>query len=157
MQSSSFFDYPEEAEGQPQEEELVFLPDWSDDDWDNLLAHTETRRFSAGDNLIEIGETDRSLFLVVEGNLEVLIPDSRGEQRQIATIDSGSVVGEQAFLDGFPRSATVRALSDGELLRLSIEAFEVFAAEEAEGARAVLFDLGRVLSIRLRHTNALLR
>jgi CRP-like cAMP-binding protein len=155
LQSSSFFDYPEQPESQA--DELVFLPTWTDQDWGRLLAHTETRRFNAGELLISIGDTDRSLFLVAEGSLEVLMPGARGDMRQIATIEAGAIVGEQAFLDGFPRSATVRALTDGELLRLSIEAFEVFAAEEVEGARAMLFDLGRVLSIRLRHTSALLR
>lgn len=152
MQFSSFFEYPEQAASQL--EELVFLPDWSDDDWDKLLAYTETRRFTASEVLISIGEPDRSLFLVAEGSLEVLIPGARGRMRRIATIDAGSVVGEQAFLDANPRSATVVATTDGELLRLSIEAFEVFAAQEPELARAILFDLGRILSVRLRQTNA---
>jgi len=87
----------------------------------------------------------------------VLIP-YRGNQslRRLTTVDAGSVIGEQAFLDGRPRSATIRAVTDCELLRLSFEAFEVLAAREPDLARSILFDLGRILSIRLRRTSALI-
>jgi len=65
------------------------------------------------------------------------------------------VFGEQAFFDGLPRSASVRALSDGEVRSLTREAFAVLAAREPELARALLLDLGRILSLRLRQTSAL--
>ena len=58
--------------------------------------------------------------------------------------------GELAFLDGLPRSATVRAVEDGEALRLSFEAFETLAARHAELGRAILLDLGRIAALRLR-------
>ena len=156
MDFTSFFDYPNLAAGE-RPEEMVFLPDRSDDDWAKLLTFTETRRFRSGDVVIHLGETDRALYLVTQGSLDVLIP-YRGNQslRRLTTVDAGSVIGEQAFLDGRPRSATIRAVTDCELLRLSFEAFEVLAAREPELARAILFDLGRILSIRLRRTSALI-
>ncbi len=58
-----------------------------------------------------------------------------------------------AFLDGRPRAATIRALTDGELLRLSFESYEVLAARYAELGRAILLDLGRILAARLRQAN----
>ncbi|HET9024195.1 MAG TPA: hypothetical protein VFN64_06450, partial [Burkholderiaceae bacterium] len=57
---------------------------------------------------------------------------------------------ELCFVDGGPRSSTLRAVTDGELRRLSYESFEVLAAREPELARAILFDLGRIISQRLR-------
>ena len=60
------------------------------------------------------------------------------------------VIGELCFVDGGPRSSTLRGVTDGELRRLSYESFEVLAAREPELARAVLFDIGRILSQRLR-------
>ena len=59
-------------------------------------------------------------------------------------------MGEVALLDGKPRSATVRALNDGQTVRLSLEAFHVFAAREPELALEFLFELGRILAIELR-------
>jgi CRP-like cAMP-binding protein len=66
----------------------------------------------------------------------------------------GSVLGEIAFFDGKPRSASVRALTDTELLRLSADAFEVLSTRHPDVGRKILLDLGRVLALRLRHTEA---
>jgi CRP-like cAMP-binding protein len=127
------------------------LSDRSEADWRSLLAYTETRRFHAGDCLINRGETERALYIITEGSLEVLVPrGGKGRPHQVAVIEAGSVFGEQAFLDGQARSATVRARTDGELSRLSLESFEALAGREPALARAILFDLGRVLSQRLR-------
>jgi len=58
-----------------------------------------------------------------------------------------------AFLDGRPRAATIRALTDGDLLRLSFESFEILSARHPELGRAILLDLGRILAARLRQAN----
>ncbi len=154
MDFTSLFDYPNRAAGQSQEE-IVFLPNQNDEKWVKLLTYTETRRFRAGEVVIRLGETDRALYLITQGSLEVLIPHGgRQNLRRFTQVETGSVIGEQAFLDGKPRSATVRALTDCELLRLSFESFEALAAREPELARTILFDLGRLLSLRLRRTSA---
>jgi CRP/FNR family cyclic AMP-dependent transcriptional regulator len=106
--------------------------------------------------VIRDGEVDRALYVVVAGELEVLLPVRGRQVHRLATIETGSVFGEQAFLDGLPRSATIRATSDGELLRLSLESFEVLAAREPELARSILFELGRIVSIRLRDNAAMI-
>lgn len=154
MDLSAFFDYPSSA-ANGGADELVLLPAWGDDDWAKLLAHTETRQFLAGEDAIGRGEVDRGLYLVAAGTVEVLVPRRGGQRPQrLAVIEAGSIVGEQAFLDGKPRSATVRAVSSARLLRLSVEAFEVFAAREPKLALDLVFDLGRILSLRLRQTTA---
>jgi CRP/FNR family cyclic AMP-dependent transcriptional regulator len=61
-----------------------------------------------------------------------------------------NTVGESAFLDGRPRAVTVRALTDGEVLRLSFDAFEALAARDPGLGREILLDVGRILSARLR-------
>jgi CRP-like cAMP-binding protein len=154
MDLSSFFDYPESPEGE-RPEELVFLPNRSDEDWAIIRAHTEMRGFTVGEVVIREGEADRALYLVVEGALEVLIPHGRsGRPHRIATVEAGSIMGEQAFLDAKPRSATVRAVNDGKALRLSFEAFEVLAARDPQLGLAILLDLGRIVSLRLRQTSS---
>ena len=153
MQISSFFSYPgqETASESTEEDVLIFLPDHSDEDWQTLLDYTEALRFHIGDLVINQGETDRGLYFVVEGQLEVLALSPQQESwRWVADLAPGSVFGEQAFFDGKPRSAAVRAISDGSLLRLNPEAFERLAGHHPMLAQAILFDLARILSLRLR-------
>ena len=153
MQFSSFFSYPA-GEVAPPEDVLTFLPNRSDEDWALLLSYTETQLFQVGEVVINQGETDRGLYFLVEGRLEVLSLPARSRQwRHLADLGVGTVFGEQAFFDNRPRSALVRAVTDTTLLRLNPEDFEKLAGREPGLAQAILFDLGRILSLRLRQTS----
>lgn len=145
--SSTFFDYPD-VQVHERAEDIVFLATRPESDWTKVLAHTDTRRFSRGEVIISAGDVDRSLYLLTEGSLGMRLPQD--ETSTFKAIDAPSVVGEVAFLDGGPRSATLYALTDGELMRLSMEGFEVLAAREPELGRAILLDLGRIVAARLR-------
>ncbi len=156
MDFTSLFDYSGTAQAAATEE-LVFLPQASPNDWDRLIEHTDARRFAAGDLVLRQGSAEQAFYIVTRGRLEVLMADDRGSFRRIATIEPGSVFGEQSFFDGKPRSASVRALSDGEIRSLTLPAYEVLAAKEPALARAIVFDLARILSLRLRETTARVR
>jgi CRP/FNR family transcriptional regulator, cyclic AMP receptor protein len=146
-----FFDYPDQ---EAPSQEIVFLPSWTERDWQALVQSAEVRRFRKGETLAKMGEADRSLMIVTSGSLEVLIPQGRrGKMASVATLGSGSVAGEQSFLDGLPRSADLVALEDGEALVLRPEAFEIFAARHPDLALSFLRDLARMLSTKLRRAN----
>lgn len=133
--------------------DLLLLPDWSDASWNKLLDCTHPRAFRTSEMVIQRGGTDRALYFVVAGVLEVGITRVDGVSiSPLAKINAGSVIGEQSFFDGEPRSANVWADSDGELLRLDYEDYDRFGREEPALARDLLFALARVLSTRLRNT-----
>jgi CRP/FNR family cyclic AMP-dependent transcriptional regulator len=150
---SNFFAYPtgDSAGG---ENELVFLADLADEDWERLLTLTQVARYRAGEIVVRQGDAQRTLYIVGAGQLEVVVPKghsrANAELQRVAAISEGSVFGEQAFLDGRARSATVRATTDCELHMLHHEAFESLAANEPRLAHVILMDLGRILSLRLR-------
>jgi CRP-like cAMP-binding protein len=54
------------------------------------------------------------------------------------------------FVEDRTRSMTVKGMTDGELLRLDYDAFERLAAEHPLIAQNLMFELARVLSLRLR-------
>jgi CRP-like cAMP-binding protein len=146
---STFFDYPTVRVSESPDE-VRFLSDRSEQDWEKLLAHTDARPFRPGDEVIRAGEVDRSLYIVTEGKLAMILPQPGGGAKEFKTIEAPTVIGELCFIDGGPRSSTLRAVTDGELRRLSYDSFEVLAAREPELGRAVLLDIGRILSQRLR-------
>ena len=79
------------------------LADVSDEEWATLLHHTRYRRFGPGDVVVTAGALDQSLYLVLEGQLEVLAEHGRRRYRRIALVDAGSVIGELSFFDGGAR------------------------------------------------------
>ena len=144
----SFFDYPNEPPTTGTVD--VLLADASDEEWATLLEHTRSRRFEAGDTVMTAGEQDQSLYLVLEGQLEVLAPQGRRRFRRIASVGAGSVIGELSFFDGGTRSASVRAMTEAVLAELSPAEFDALAIANPVLARRLLFDLGRILAQRLR-------
>jgi len=156
MDTSSFFSYPSDSH-LAEQEGLLFLREADESDWSTLLSYTTTQRFSAGDQLITAGDNDDSLLLIAKGRLEVLIPHGSGQKlKQLTTIQTGSVIGEQSFFDQQPRSTHIRALTDGELYRLSRDSFMVLSAKQPQLARLLLLDLGKIISLRLRQTTQFL-
>jgi CRP-like cAMP-binding protein len=113
----------------------------------------ERRRYGRGAVVLARGDADRSLFLIASGSVEVLVHEGNKERR-VREQGPGTVLGEVAFFDGMPRSATVRALTDCELFRMGADAFEVLAARHPDLGRRVLLELGRVLAARLRQAEA---
>jgi hypothetical protein len=107
---SRYFDYeqPSGARAADEAGKAVFLARATRGDWERLAACCSVRRFRAGEAVVREGERAQTLLIVVRGSLEV-----RRGARRLALIPEGSVVGEQAFFDGEPRSADVVAVSDG--------------------------------------------
>ena len=127
--------------------DLVFMPDATAADWAKVFEHAETVRVSAGLAVLQAGEQDRGLYLITEGTLGVRLP--RGESA-FKAIEAPSVVGELAFFDGAPRSATLDALTDVQVVRIDMDCFHQLSAAEPQLAEAMLMDLARILALRLR-------
>lgn len=69
-------------------------------------------RVDGGMYLIAANEEDSTLFAVEEGTLDIVAVGSDGEESVIATVGPGDIIGEGSFIDGSPRSVSVRAAED---------------------------------------------
>lgn len=131
------------------------LPDWGDGDWERLLDAAGLRSVAAGEAVILRGTPDRALCIVLDGEVEVMAHARDGLSfGRLARFGPGSVVGEQAFFDGGPRSAGAWAVRDCTVATLTPEQFSSFADANSGLGRDLLFALGRILAIRLRRTTA---
>jgi CRP/FNR family cyclic AMP-dependent transcriptional regulator len=135
MDTTGFFAYPTlaAAPGSPPAPGQGFLPHASAAEWDAVLAATETLRYRPGEVVLTAGERDRAFYLLLDGHVEV----------GAATLAAPAVLGAAAFLDGRPRTATVRARGHAEVARMSWDACEVLAARDPRLGRAILAEVGR--------------
>jgi CRP-like cAMP-binding protein len=134
--------------------EAPFLANSYAEDWERLERFAARRRFRPGEDIVREGEVDRSLIVLLTGELSFVVAAASGAERELSTIEAPSVVGEVGFFDPGPRSGTLRARTEGELLQLSYEQFEALAASSPSLARTILFDAGRIVAIRLRRATA---
>ncbi len=84
---------------------------------DELVAAASPAQLSAQSWLFREGEPGDSLYLVVSGRLRV-VAERDGVDRVLTTLGPGAALGELAVLTGSPRSASVQAVRDTELLEI---------------------------------------
>ena len=121
-----------------------------DDECDAVLRVLVARRGRPGDVLFREGDPGASLMIVLEGQLVARVRTDAGTEEEIARLGPGEVVGEMAFIDAEPRSATV---SSGDVPVMVLEftraALGVLVRDAPRVASAilrnVLFDVARRL------------
>jgi len=85
-----------------------------------VLATVET-----GDYFIREGEANPDLYLICTGSGELLkTPEAGDTPFAIGTFAAGDTLGELSFLDGMPRSASVRAAQPTEVVIIPRTAFD---------------------------------
>lgn len=114
-----------------------------------IIDASTTRRLAAGDRLLVTGEFNSSLFVVVDGAVDVLLP---GLDTPHVRLGPGECVGELSLIDGHPVSANVVAAEATTLLQLENDRVWDLIESSAVFARNLL----RVLAGRVRHDQAAL-
>lgn len=105
-----------------------------------VAASATEVRLPAGARLFAEGDIGTALFVIVSGRLAVTAGD-----RRVAELGERDVVGEMAALDPEPRSATVEAIEDSVLLRITSEDLDLIMSEDVEVARGIIQTLCRRL------------
>ncbi|MDP6125756.1 MAG: Crp/Fnr family transcriptional regulator [Candidatus Latescibacteria bacterium] len=95
----------------------------NDQDLAALAQVTVSKRFPK-ENLIVLAEDEgNSLFVIVTGRVKVSITSEDGREVIFSLLSDGECFGEMSLLDGQPRSATVTAASDTDVLMLRRQDF----------------------------------
>jgi small-conductance mechanosensitive channel/CRP-like cAMP-binding protein len=87
---------------------ITLFADLDPEDLDHLACSIATRQYAAKKALVTAGETGKSMFMVVEGVVDVLAPNGA----RLASLSPGAFFGERSLLTGEPRLADVRARTD---------------------------------------------
>jgi CRP/FNR family cyclic AMP-dependent transcriptional regulator len=111
-----------------------------------LFASARLCRPKAGDTLFHKGDKGDGCYRLDKGLLKVCLTSPKGEERVIAILRSGAIVGDLAVVDGLPRSASIVAVTDCELRFVSQVAFQHFARKHPE----IYQHFAKMLAARLR-------
>ena len=87
------------------------------------------RRYRPREAIVNQGDDSGDLFVVLAGRLKVTWNDEEGGEVLLSILESGDVFGEIALLDDRPRSATVTAMEDCELLVVERRGFRALLLE----------------------------
>ena len=106
------------------------------------------RRFSSGDVIFHEGDLGTEMYIVQDGQIEILRQGSEGPQR-LALLEKGDFFGEMAILDELPRTATAAAVSDARLVEINGATFDEMLRANPEIAIRIM----RKLSLRVRQAD----
>ena len=111
-----------------------------------IIKATDRLRLKAGETLFEAGDDGDALYVVITGSLGVYYTGPSGYPQLAAVVKPGETVGELAVISGEPRSATVTAIRDSDLISLTKQQFDRLVASKP----AIMNELNRLLVRRLQ-------
>src|SRR5436189_5980063 len=113
---------------------------------DSLLGEIESaaerRRLSAGEVLVVAGEVDDHVYVLMTGELVVYL-HAEGSEAEVSRIPPRTLVGEISAIAGGPRTATVRAVVESDVLALTVPEFAAWLDTHEEQAGKIVTEARR--------------
>lgn len=134
----------------PFKNEIQIFEDFTDDEVKEIYEIAQRKKVKKNEVVFKEKSRDNAVYIVLKGKFEVLTEIPETGPIAFAEISEGHVFGEMSFLDGKPRSATVKALNEGEILRITRQGFNKLRINSPEVATKFISDLARIISLRLR-------
>lgn len=111
-----------------------------------MTFSNEKKSIKAGDIIMRQGEPGHAAYIIESGRVEIILEQPGGKVQSVGTRGAGTIIGEMAIVDNAPRTATVRAIEDCELLEITAEDF----ARRLNSADPVLKMTTQVIMTRYR-------
>jgi CRP-like cAMP-binding protein len=118
---------------------------------ERIAAAGELENFAAGEEIVREGSASDALYLVLTG---AVVVSKHGHA--LAELPPGEFFGEMALVEPAPRSASVHARVQAFVFRLPFVSLQHLLEHDATAFNAVLVQIVKTLSDRLRHANHLI-
>ncbi|KPF83994.1 Crp/Fnr family transcriptional regulator [alpha proteobacterium AAP38] len=123
-----------------------------DTEMEAMLEFAKVRRAAAEERIFAKGDPGDSLYVILRGRVAVQTESDEAKVMLLNILDTGSLFGEIAMLDGGERTATVVAQEATELLRIDRRDFMPFLLQRPD----LCVRLMTVLCERVRWTSAII-
>ena len=127
-----------------------------DDTLEMFITILERVELASGTDVFHEGEAGRDLFVILDGEVEVLRRSKRGHETRVALLGPGDWFGEMSILDVLPRSATMRVVAPSQLLRFSAHDLDTLYRRDVRAYSLLVLNIAREISRRLRVADGLL-
>jgi CRP-like cAMP-binding protein len=115
-----------------------------------VRALLESKSYAPRETILAEGESFQHIWIVLKGRCQVVKKLKSGDEQELGVLDPFGVFGEMSFFHPAPHSASVRALSDVDVVRLPREKYDVLLREGSLAAYKLAFNTMGVLIERLR-------
>ena len=127
-----------------------------DDTLTTLAERLSVTTVDTGDVVFEAGQRGRTLYVILEGELELVKTSKHGRAVPVSVLEKGDWCGELSLLDVMPRAVTARARRPGRLLTLTATDLEAIYRQDMRAYALLVMNLARQLSRKLRVAESIL-
>ena len=120
-----------------------------------LSGYGEFLPAHVGQTIIEAGDEQEAIYLVISGLLHVTIL-ADGRQKLVARVDAGETLGEVNVFDPVKASATVVAQEFTQIWKVNRDDIRDFVKAYPEAGTKLLSGIITVMCRRIRHMNTTL-
>ncbi|HUO72664.1 MAG TPA: Crp/Fnr family transcriptional regulator [Solirubrobacteraceae bacterium] len=124
-----------------------FLAKLSPDELSGFRAAGRTRRFGQGEMVFREGDDAGGVMAIVSGRMKVSVAGVGGREVVLQFPGPGDLVGELSPIFRRPRSASVVAMGDVEVIAIPAEGFRRFIADRPRVAMLILDHVASLLSV----------
>lgn len=118
-----------------------------------LARISSIQKFSSDEIFFNEGDPGHEMFVILAGKVNVFINSVDGYPISIAKLKAGDFFGEMSLLEGMPRSASVQALEETQVLVINKDNFQEVICQEP----SLAFRIMKGLSNRVRKQNEEIR
>lgn len=111
-----------------------------------IAAVTKELDYPEGKTIIKQKDVGETVFLIIKGQVEVIMAQTDGKEVMLDHIGPGGAFGEMALIDNAPRSATIRTIEPSQFLILHKQEFKETVMEFPR----IALQICSVLSLRIR-------
>lgn len=119
------------------------------DELREVIAALEPRELAEGENVFSQGETAPAIFIVVEGDVRISLPELPVEEVEVLDASRLQVFGEASFFSGEPHAATATAMVKTTLLKFSRDRFDDLLQAGSAAATKIAVNAAGMLGCRL--------
>jgi CRP/FNR family transcriptional regulator, cyclic AMP receptor protein len=134
--------------------EDAYRPRLSFEQWRSIAPYLTRHEIRAGDLLVKHGDTDRTMYFLGQGSLQVFVTGAAPGANRLAILRTGSVVGEPGLFSDGPRMANVEAMTACIVWALRGPRLEELSQRLPALALEMLRAAGAVMATRMRATLA---
>jgi CRP-like cAMP-binding protein len=111
-----------------------------------MSNQAEILKCKKGEIIIREGENSDCAYIIESGAVEIYKSLPNGDQQFVGALGQSDIFGELGWIDGLPRSATVKALDHCKVRRLTQESFITLAQHNTQALTPIL----KILVSRMR-------
>jgi CRP-like cAMP-binding protein len=122
-----------------------------------FLVYVEVVTCGFSETLFREGQPGDSMFMILEGQMRVYTKTKGGEILFLRMLNAGDAFGEVALLNESPRSASVEAVRESVLIKMTSASLQKLVSEQPASAAPFLHHLAKTVGRQLSEMTTKLR